>query len=57
MVNAASYRKPMTIDFGKRKYIKVFDEDQIFNMFNTYGTETSMVIDGNTGKGKIEHSF
>nr|XP_034832568.1 indole-3-acetaldehyde oxidase-like [Maniola hyperantus] len=41
-------------DDGETMFMKVFEEDQIFDMINTCGTKPYMLIDGNTGKGLIK---
>ena len=43
----------IVLNCGDTIFIKVFDEHQIFQVLKTYGTESYMLIDGNTGKGKF----
>ncbi|CAH2267498.1 jg22586 [Pararge aegeria aegeria] len=54
LINAVTNREPMTLNFGETKFIKVFDEEQVFDSFQIYGTKACMLIDGNTGKGLIK---
>lgn len=44
----------IVISFGNTKFLKVFVEDEIFEVWNKYGLDSYMFIDGNTGKGKTE---
>ncbi|CAH2090197.1 unnamed protein product [Euphydryas editha] len=41
------------INFGNKIFFKVFEEEQIFDIFKTYGTDSYMFIDGNTGKAVL----
>lgn len=42
----------IAIDFGKCKFFKVFDADEIFQIWYDNGVDSYMLIDGNTAKGK-----
>lgn len=42
----------IALDFGKHKFFKVFNEDEIFDVLNKYGVNSYMFIDGNTGRGE-----
>lgn len=42
----------ISIDFGKSKFYKVFDVDEIFEVWYNNGVHSYMLIDGNTAKGK-----
>lgn len=44
----------ITVDFGKYKFFKVFEQDDIFDILNRYGVDSYMFVDGNTGKGIVE---
>ncbi|XP_052750539.1 uncharacterized protein LOC113513917 [Galleria mellonella] len=46
--------KTIVLDFGKEKMYKVFDEEDIFDIFNKYGVESYQLVDGNTAKGIYE---
>ncbi|XP_052742235.1 uncharacterized protein LOC112057841 isoform X2 [Bicyclus anynana] len=56
LVNATIDLKPKILDFGQTIYIKVYDEDQIFNMITSYARNSKpyMLIDGNTGKAVLQ---
>ncbi|XP_064073152.1 xanthine dehydrogenase/oxidase-like [Vanessa tameamea] len=43
----------ITVHFGDKIFFKVFREDQIFQLFNSYGVDNYLFIDGNTGKAVI----
>lgn len=52
-VNDTNFGDPIKMDYGDVSYIKVFKEEQIFEMLETCGTKPYMLIDGNTGKGNV----
>ncbi|XP_034832567.1 uncharacterized protein [Maniola hyperantus] len=54
LVEALSDREVIILDYGKTYFIKVYTEEQIFNILNTNGARDYMLIDGNTGKGVIQ---
>ncbi|XP_050344388.1 xanthine dehydrogenase/oxidase-like [Nymphalis io] len=41
------------LNFGDKTFFKVFQEDQIFQLFTNYGVDNYMFIDGNTGKAVV----
>lgn len=41
------------LNFGKKKYFKVYDENDVFDILDKYGANSYMFVDGNTGKGKL----
>ncbi|XP_026741608.1 indole-3-acetaldehyde oxidase-like [Trichoplusia ni] len=43
------------LDFGKSKFFKVYEENEIFEILDKYGLDSYMLIDGNTGKGIVEN--
>nr|XP_034833059.1 xanthine dehydrogenase/oxidase-like [Maniola hyperantus] len=54
LITAAKEGDPIRIHYGKTTFIKVFQENQIFDTITTYNTKQYMLIDGNTGKALIE---
>ncbi|XP_046967939.1 xanthine dehydrogenase/oxidase-like [Vanessa cardui] len=43
----------ITVHFGDKIFFKVFREDQIFQLFNSYGVDNYLFIDGNTGRAVV----
>lgn len=41
----------IAFDFGKSKFFKVYEQNDIFNVLARYGKKSYMLVDGNTGKG------
>lgn len=41
----------IAFDFGKSKFVKVFEENDVFDVWSKYGTNDYALVDGNTGKG------
>lgn len=46
-------QRPIELDFGKQKFHKVFEEEQIFEVLEREGYDSYMFVCGNTGKGKL----
>ncbi|XP_050550159.1 uncharacterized protein LOC118267487 [Spodoptera frugiperda] len=47
-------RDVISLDFGKSKFFKVYQQDDIFDILSKYGVDSYMLADGNTGKGIVE---
>ncbi|KAH9640958.1 hypothetical protein HF086_008981 [Spodoptera exigua] len=41
---------PMRFDYGKHKFFKVYEIEDIFDIFRKYGVDSYMLVDGNTAK-------
>lgn len=54
---------PMRFDYGKYKFFKVYEIQDIFDIFRKYGVDSYMLVDGNTAKGEFystifnEHTY
>ncbi|XP_073946023.1 uncharacterized protein isoform X2 [Choristoneura fumiferana] len=46
--------KTIAFSFGKQKFFKVYDVDEIFEILDKHGVDSYMFVDGNTGKGIVE---
>ncbi|CAB3259492.1 unnamed protein product [Arctia plantaginis] len=55
VVEEAKSDVSIALDFGNSKFFKVFDQEEIFDILNKHGVDSYMFIDGNTGKGIIDH--
>lgn len=44
----------IALNFGKYKFFKIFNENDIFDILNKHGADSYMFVDGNTGKGIVE---
>ncbi|KAM3962034.1 uncharacterized protein ACR2FA_003926 [Aphomia sociella] len=53
--NSPDSEKTIVLDFGDEKMYKVFDEDDIFEIFNKCGIDSYQLVDGNTAKGIYEN--
>ena len=47
----------LSFNFGKYKFFKVYDEDEIFDVLNKHGVDSYMLVDGNTGKGELYNTL
>lgn len=45
----------IVISFGDSKFFKLFNEDEIFQVWNKYGVDSYMLVDGNTAKGRKDY--
>lgn len=41
----------IAFDFGKSKFFKVYEENDIFDVLSKYGSDSYILVDGNTAKG------
>ncbi|XP_063364889.1 uncharacterized protein LOC134653456 [Cydia amplana] len=46
--------KMISFTFGKKKFFKIYDVDDVFDLLDKYGVDSYMFVDGNTGKGTVE---
>ncbi|KAM3962033.1 uncharacterized protein ACR2FA_003925 isoform 2-T2 [Aphomia sociella] len=53
--NTRTDGKSIILDFGKEKFYKVFDEEEIFEIFKKCGVDSYQFIGGNTAKGIYEN--
>lgn len=47
----------INIDYGETKFFKVYEENEIFDVWSKYGCDSYMLVDGNTGKGNQSITF
>lgn len=41
----------IAFNFGTSKFFKVFEENDVFDVLSKHGSDSYMLVDGNTGKG------
>ncbi|KAJ0176229.1 hypothetical protein K1T71_008403 [Dendrolimus kikuchii] len=49
-----NYGEVISLNFGKCKFFKVFEQNDIFDILKKHGVDSYMLADGNTGKGIVE---
>lgn len=46
----------IAFSFGKQKFFKVYDVDEVFEILDKHGVDSYMFVDGNTGKGMYKET-